>query len=280
MTIRRRDFLHRLGAAGMAATLPWHRIERTPKLGAIGIQLYTVRRDLARDVEGTLAKIAEIGYQEVEFAGYPDGTAASLRAILDRLRLTAPSGHVPFQSIRSAWEQTLDQAAMLGQRYVVVAWVPAEERQTVDGWKRVAALFNKAGEEAKKRKIQFAYHNHDFEFVPIDGTIPYELLHAGVDSGLVQFELDLYWMIKAGHDPLRWFTSRPGRFPLLHVKDMDATARKFFADIGTGTIDFARVFRRAGQGGVRHYFYEQDSTPGSPFDSAKVAYEFLRKLTW
>src|ERR1041384_56267 len=279
-TPTRREFLERVG--GIAAAVGLGGLPRLAraKLGPIGIQLYTVRRELAKDVEGTLAKLAAIGYREVEFAGYPEGTAKSLRAILDRLHLRAPSGHVGTQALRTDWARTLEQAAAVGQRYVVVAFIPQEERRTADDWKRMAAAFNRAGEAAKAAGLQFCYHNHDFEFVPLDGALPYHLLLAETDPKLVRLELDLYWITKGGRDPLDYFAKWPGRFPLVHVKDMDATPNRFFTDVGQGTIDFRRIFRRARQAGIEHYFYEQDETPGSPFDSAKVSYEYLRALTY
>lgn len=281
--MNRREAIGVLGAGcSLLGGAPW-RIARIPtaRLGRIGIQLYTLRRDLARDVEGTLTKVAGIGFTEVEFAGFPQGTAASLRAMLDRLGLTAPSNHVPLRSLRSDWDRTLDEAATLGQRYIVVPSIPEGERRTPDDWKRIAALFNAAGEASRARGIQFAYHNHDAEFAPLDGGgIGYDVLLAEADAKLVQCELDLYWITKAGKDPLDYFAKYPGRFPLLHVKDMAADGTRGFADVGTGTIDFKRVFRQAGRAGVKHYFYEQDSTPGEPFESAQTAYDFLRKLRY
>lgn len=284
----RRTFLSVLGAAAVSVRPRW--LDGRPaggpvdtpiaKLGTIGIQLYTVRRELARDVEGTLAKVAEIGYREVEFAGYPYGTAQSLRQILDRLGLRAPSSHVGFHSLRGDWDRTLEQAATVGQRYVVVAFVSPNERRTMDDWKRIAALLNKAGEAARAKGLILAYHNHDFEFVPLDGRLPYDLLLQETDPRLVQLELDLYWITKGGQDPLTYFDRWPGRFPLVHVKDMDATPRRFFAEIGKGTIDFKRIFRKAKQAGIRHYFYEQDEMAGSPFDSARLSYEYLRSLSY
>src|ERR1041384_5354409 len=144
----RREFLGRAG--GIAAAVGLLGVPRLArgKLGAIGTQLCTVRRELAKDVEGTLSKLAAIGFKEVEFAGYPEGSAKSLRAILDRLHLIAPSGHVGLQAIRSDWDRTLEQAAKVGQQYVVVAFIPAEERRTADDWKRAAGAFNRAGEAA------------------------------------------------------------------------------------------------------------------------------------
>lgn len=208
MSIRRREFLAALVAGGWAGRregkwLP--RYSSPGRLKKIGIQLYTVRGEFAKDVEGTLSRIAAIGFKEVEFAGYPEGTAPSLRTILDRLGLAAPSSHVSLQALRIDWERTLDQAALLGQRYIVVAFLAPPDRRTLDDWKRVAAAFNKAGEIARARGIQFCYHNHDFEFVVQDGTVPYDLLLTETDHSLVKLELDLYWISKAGRDPLEYF---------------------------------------------------------------------------
>jgi sugar phosphate isomerase/epimerase len=280
--VKRRELLEGLGvgvwglgvgdwSGALAPRLPG-------SLANIGIQLYTVRRDLQRDVEGTLARVAEIGFREVEFAGFPQGSGGSLRAMLDRHGLTAASGHVPLQAIRAEWDRTLDDAAAVGQRYVVVAFISPADRRTLDDWKRVAALFNKAGEGSRARKIQFAYHNHDFEFAPIEGTIGYDVLLAETDPTLVQFEMDLYWITRGGKDPLDYFAKYPGRFPLLHVKDMTPAPARGFADLGKGVIDFKRIFRRAGRAGAKHYFYEQDVTPGPPFDSARAGFDYLKNL--
>ena len=279
--MRRRDLLAGLGVGIWGLGTTRLRAESSwlkAQLRRIGIQLFTVRRDLQRDVEGTLARVAEIGFREVEFAGFPQGSGGSLRAALDRHGLTAPSGHVPLQAIRGEWDRTLDDAAAVGQRYVVVASIPTAERKTLDDWKRVAGLFNKAGEASRARKIQFAYHNHEFEFVPIEGTIGYDVLLAETDPVLVQFEMDLYWITRGGKDPLAYFAKYPGRFPLLHIKDMTAAPDRGFADLGKGVIDFKRIFRKAGQAGAKHYFYEQDVTPGSPFDSARTGYDYLKNL--
>jgi sugar phosphate isomerase/epimerase len=285
-SVSRRAFLAASAAAmPLAGTLPGLGTFlpgglRRGRLGAIGIQLYTVRRELVRDVEGTLARLAEIGYTEVEFAGFPNTTAKLLRGILDRLHLTAPSSHVPVQAIRGEWARFLEDAATVGQRYIAVAYVGESERKSADDWKRLAGQFNTAGEAARRAGIQFCYHNHDFEFGLLDGTPAYDLLLRESDPKLVRMELDLYWIAKGGRDPLDYFAKWPGRFPLVHVKDMDATPRRFFADVGTGTIDFRRIFRKAGQAGIRHCFYEQDETPGSPFDSARTSYRYLRQLTY
>lgn len=276
----RRRFLRSGGAGVIGALLPDWKLGAPPaaRLERIGIQLYTLRRELARDPDGTLARVAEIGFREVEFAGYPPGPPAELRRRLERLGLRAPSSHVALRAADPAWERTLETAAAVGQRYVVVAFVSPAERGSLDDWKRVAARFNQAGEAARRRGLVFCYHNHDFEFVPLEGRIPYDVLLSETDPRLVQLELDLYWITKGGQDPLDYFAKWPGRFPLVHVKDMDATPRRYFADLGTGTINFARIFRQAKPAGIRHYFYEQDETPGDPFASAAASLGYLRGL--
>ena len=248
------------------------------QLGTIGIQLYTVRDDLRRDPEGTLVKIAAIGYKEVEFAGYPMSSVKALRALLDRLGLSAPSGHVDVRAMREDWTRTLEAAAELGQHYVACAGLPAEERQTLDQYRRFGALFDRAGEAARQAGLQLCYHNHDFEFTHIEGRLPFDVLLEATDPRLVQLELDLYWITKGDQDPLAYFRRYPGRFPLVHVKDMDRSAARGFTEVGRGVINFKRIFARAEEAGIRHYFYEQDSTPGSPFESARVSYEYLRKV--
>ncbi len=272
----RRDFLQAAGAAALAPLLP-----TVPgRLGRIGIQLYTVRRQFAGNPEGTLARLAEIGFREVEFAGYPPGSAEAIREMLRRHGLRAPSAQIPLESLGADWNRTLEFAALAGQRYVVVAQVPAEQRRSADDWKRLAAEFNRAAVTARKHGMRFCYHNHDFEFPLLNGVVPYDLLLAETDPRLVGLELDLYWLTKAGRNPLDYFAKWPGRFPLIHVKDMDSTPRRFFADVGKGIIDFRRVFRQARQAGIQHHFYEQDETPGDPFLSAKASYDYLRSLTF
>jgi sugar phosphate isomerase/epimerase len=280
----RREFL-----LGAVLAWPLARLSHAPgsgpraarsKLGPIGIQLYTVRRELAKDPTGTLTKLSDIGFREVEFAGYPAGTPESLRRLLNGLQLHAVSSHVSLQALRTDWERTLAQAAMLGQQYVVVAFVGVNERKTLEDWTRLAGEFNRAGELARKHGLQFCYHNHDVEFPPLDGIVPYDLLLKETDPKLVAFEMDLYWIIKAGRDPLEYFAKWPRRFPLVHVKDMDASPRQFFADLGTGTINFRRIFSQAKLAGIRHYFYEQDETPADVFASARASYQYLRALTF
>jgi sugar phosphate isomerase/epimerase len=230
-----------------AALLGWPLIGTSDRLDRIGIQLYSLRRELAKDFEGTLARVADIGYTEVEFAGYHDRNPAQVKATLERTGLAAPSAHVPISHLRERWTRTLDEAGMVGHRYLIVAWIPQEERASRDGMKRIVELFQRAGAEAKAAGLRLGFHNHDVDFVSIDepgGKAPFDVLLEETDPRRLVFELDLYWITKAGSDPLAYFARYPGRFELVHVKDSGGRPQHRMVDVGRGTIDFSRIFAR------------------------------------
>ncbi|HTR87925.1 MAG TPA: sugar phosphate isomerase/epimerase [Reyranella sp.] len=233
----------------------------------IGVQLYTVRTLLERDYDGTLAKIAALGYREVEFGGMECPAA-----MLKRHGLTAPSGHAPFERLERDLPKVLAEAKAREQRYIVCPFIDESRRRTLDDWKRLVALFNIVGEQAQRAGLAFAYHNHDFEFQTVEGELPYAFLLANTDPALVNMELDLYWMARAGHDPLAWFQRHPGRFPLLHLKDRarDGT----IADVGSGTINFRRILAA---GSWTHAFVEHDD-PADPLKSLTASLANLKKL--
>jgi sugar phosphate isomerase/epimerase len=277
MPVNRRDLLQLLGGAGLSVVAP-----RVPlaayraRLDKIGLQLYTVRRELERDFEGTLARVAATGYREVEFAGYFGKSPTDVRAMLDRCGLSAPAVHVG-SIAPDQWRASLEAATTIGHRYVVVPWIPAEGRATLDGWKRIAENYNRIAVEARAAGLQFAYHNHDFEFVPVEGRIPLDVLLENTDPQLVQLEMDLYWITMGGQDPLRYFQRWPGRIPLVHVKDSAGPPGHRMVDVGAGTIDFKKIFARRRQAGIRHAFVEHDEPP-DPFASIRASYEYLKRL--
>jgi sugar phosphate isomerase/epimerase len=250
------------------------------KLKRVGIQLYTVRGPMEKDFDGTLAGVAAIGYKEVEFAGYFGRTPAQVKAVLAKTGLAAPSAHFSLDDVRNKWPQSLDTAAAIGHEYVVLAWLPPNERGSLDTYRKLADLLNTSGEAAKAHGLKMAYHNHDFEFIQTDGGVPYDVIVERTDPKLVALEMDLYWTTKAGRDPVAYFAKHPGRFQLLHVKDMDKTPERGFTEVGRGQIDFANIFKHAKEGGARHFFVEQDQTPGPPLDSAKISYEAVSRLTY
>ena len=281
--MNRRSFVKSLmlGAAGAACLSKSELIDSAfakKRLSKIGVQLYTVRRELEADFEGTLAKVAALGYREVEFAGYYGRAPAQVKAVLARNGLAAPSAH--FQSVVSSGgvREAVEAAQTIGHKYLVYAWLPPEERKSLDDYRRLVERLNRAGEECRRAGVQFGYHNHDFEFEPMEGRVPYDLILEGTDAGLVKMELDLYWITKGGQSPLAYFRKYPGRFPLVHVKDMDSTPKRYFTEVGRGRVDFKEIFAASRQAGIKHYFVEQDETPASPFDSIRTSIDYLKRL--
>jgi sugar phosphate isomerase/epimerase len=283
----RRQFVELLAAGAVGfETRPSSPVPRpsSSRLGRIGVQLYTVRDLLKQDFDGTLANVAKIGFKEVEFAGYFDHTPQQVRAALDRNGLDAPAAHVGFEATGDGWDAVLHTSRLIGHRFVVCAWIPEEERRTADDWKRVAQRFNRAGAACRDAGLQLAFHNHSYEFVPLpDGRIPYDLLLAETDPALVRLELDLFWITFGGGDPLAYFTRYPGRFPLVHVKDMqpkptpDVAPERVMTQVGQGSIDWKRIFARARDAGIEHYFVEHDQ-PADPLASIRSSYQYLRGL--
>ena len=242
--------------------------DATVAVKPVGVQLYTVRDQMEKNVEATLAKVASIGYKEVEFAGYFNRTPAQIARTLKTNSLTSPSVHIPVGEILKAPTAALDAMETIGHKFAVMPWVDPKER-TLDHYKRFVDQFNEAAALTKKRGIQFAYHNHDFEFETVGGQVPYELLLDRCDKELVKFEMDLFWMNKAKQNPLTYFARFPGRFPLVHVKDM--TAGGEMTEVGAGVIPFKSYFAKASQAGIQHYFVERDN----PTDSlASIATSF------
>ncbi|HEV8263895.1 MAG TPA: sugar phosphate isomerase/epimerase [Gemmatimonadales bacterium] len=273
----RRTFLEAAGAAVLGPSL----VACAPKaaaakIAAIGLQLYTVRDLMKKDVEGTLAAVAAAGYKEVEFAGYHDKSPADIRAMLDRHGLTAPSVHTG-DIAPAAWAKALDAAKIIGHQYIVVPWIPEARRKTLDEWKRVAADFNRVAATAKAAGVQFGYHNHDFEFQLVEGRIPFDVLLAETDPNLVKLEIDLYWITKGGQDPLAYFARWPGRVPLVHVKDSLGPPDHKMVDVGAGKIDWKRIFARRAQAGIEHFFVEHDQ-PADALASIKASCDYLKRL--
>jgi sugar phosphate isomerase/epimerase len=288
----RRDFLAS-AALLSAGILVAPSLLAAPKKQYIGLQLYTVRDAMAKDPAGTLAQLAKIGYTSVEGATYTGTqkfygmTPKEFAAVLKQNGLIMPSSHYRLGEEQANgapvlgtmlhdWDRAVDDAAAAGVKYMVCAYLAQSERGTMDHYKYVAEQLNKAGERCQKAGLQLCYHNHDFEFVPQDGKLPFDLLLT-TDKKLVQMELDLYWATKAGQDPLTLFKQHPGRFPLWHVKDMDKTPQKAFTEVGNGSIDFKKIFAQAQLAGLQYFFVEQDTTPGSPFDSVTQSIAYIKK---
>ena len=240
-----------------------------------GIQLYTLRAAMAKDVAGTLKRVAGIGYAELEFAGYFGKRPSEIRRMVADLGMTAPSSHVDALAARDAPLPLIDGALEAGHKILVIAWTPPETRKTLDDWKAWADVCNRFAAACHKTGLRFCYHNHNFEFQPVEGQLPYGLLLSRTDPALVQFELDLYWAKLGGADLGTLLSQHRGRIPMCHVKDM--TASGAMADVGQGTIDFKALFARPDIAPFEHYFFENDDAK-SPFESAEISYKALNAI--
>lgn len=270
--MHRRTFVAAMGAAAGLGRVP-ALLADDPLVSRVGLQLYTVRDLLKQDFEGTLARVAAIGYEEVEFAGYFGQEPKAIRAILERLGLRAPAAHVDPKLLAGDWAKIFADAKAIGHEYVVIPDVPAEQRRTLADWQRVAARLNRAGDAARHEGLTLAYHNHDQEFQPVEGKVPFDTLLDETDPRLVKFELDIFWAVKGGADPLTLFARWAKRFRLVHVKDMSADGR--MVDVGDGVIDWPAIFARRKQAGIEHVFVEHDE-PADAVWSATASYRYLR----
>ena len=270
--MNRRKFLETAStvtaATLLSSRLGWaageHKIEK------IGVQLYTVRDLMKTDFDATLAKVAQIGYKEVEFAGYFGRTGEQVRAAVEKNGLLPVGTHVQYDELDEKFPSVIETAKTIGIKYIVCPWIPEELRKNPDIWKQAAAKFNHCGEQSKKAGLQFAYHNHWFEFLPVNGKLPYDELLKECDANLVKMEMELCWITAAGGDPLKYFNLYPGRFPLVHVKDLKKLPKiteggsQNFGDtvdltaVGSGIIDWKRIFVHSEKAGIKHYIVEHD----------------------
>ncbi|MFP1625237.1 TIM barrel protein [Streptomyces sp. 5K101] len=256
---------------------------------AVSIQLYTMRELMDADLDGTFAGLAAIGYRKVEQAGFHGRTAREFKRALDAHGLRATSGHQsPYPYDESRWRKMIEDAFILGQRYMVEplpAFIATGLVSPLSppslAWGQYAHDLNKAAEQAGIFGIEVGYHNHNVEFLPLPddpGRTGYDILLAETDPGLVHFELDLYWAWRAGQDPVELLEAHPTRFRQFHVKDMDENG-----DItapGAGVIDFARVFQAAANLGITEYIVEQDNAGQNAMETARLGFDLLSTIRW
>lgn len=271
------------------------------KKKSIGLQLYTLRNKIRKDDSGlayfdqqeirnVLEVVAKTGFDKLEAFDYKNEAIYNIpyqefnRMVKD-LGMRICSGHYSTGfnttakgNLRNDWEQAVADAKEVGQEYVVIPYLDANERKTIDDYKRLCELLNKGAEICQQYGIRMGYHNHDFEFVKIDDQVPYDVMLAELDPNLVSMELDLYWIIRAGYDPLDYFARYPGRFELWHVKDMSKTDPDINVDPGSGSIDFVELFKHAEHAGLKHYFIEQEDYAVSEFESIAKGFEYINTI--
>ncbi len=275
-------------------------------LFSAGIQLYAVREPLASDAPGTLKALHSIGYREIETAGFGKYTARQFRQMCDDAGLRIPSAHLPFQNAPDV-PALLAQASELGARFAVSSFLydlfgpgnapptkpidqlPPMPQIGIDGFKKMAAHMNDLGTQAKAAGLQYAYHNHNFEFERLpDGRFGYDVLLAETDSALVKFEMDCGWLIIGGADPIQYFTRHPDRVRMVHVKDFKARMlstnlfgpnRPEGVELGRGFINYKPILAAAKKAGIVHAFAEQEAPyTRSQLESAKVSFDYLRLI--
>lgn len=249
--------------------------QRIPRDG-IGMHLYTMRGPLAQDYPGSLRRLADIGYRTVGVSGRFGHSAAAIRGFADDADLKIVLEHVGYDRIANDWAGAVADVRTLGGKWLVISSLPGSLRSP-DGYRKAAAEFNQAGAVARDAGIKLLYHNHDFDFLVMNGEVLYDILANETDPELVGFELDLYWCVKGKKHPVDYFTGHPRRFPALHVKDMAPDGD--FADVGSGILNFPGMFAHAGTGGVKQWLVEHDR-PADPWITARNSYEYLAGLRY
>ena len=314
--INRRKFLQQSGAFALCGLLV-PQLGRanaffSKPAAAIGLQLYTLGDLMVTDPKGTLEKLAGIGYKELESAGSAKGTYYGFKAkefatmvkdagmhwrsahvggapftiaqIMKMAKTAADSARIQkmaerfknmpkMANFKENYQQLADEAAEGGLTYLVCSSIPVN---TMDEIKTAVEVFSKAGEACKKNGLQFAYHNHQTEFDQVEGQRPFDYILNNTDKDQVKMELDLAWATKAKQDPVELFKLHPGRYPLWHVKDLDKTTQQP-AEVGSGLVDFKRIFANAKESGMKHFFVEQDQAP-QPLQNVTNSYNYLKGM--
>ena len=255
----------------------------------IGLQLYTLRDELSKNVKDVLEKVASAGFTTVETYGFSIEdqfwglSAIELKKILDANNLKAISGHYGIGSFladgnTTELEAAINAAKILKSVYLTIPWVDPPFRSNIDDYKKIARRLNEAGIMCQKAGIKLAYHNHDFEFENYNGITGYDILLKETDQDLVYFEMDLYWVVRSGKDPLQLFRENPGSFKMWHVKDMDKLKPVLNTEVGSGSIDFKPIFKEAKLAGMKHFFVEQENNFAvNSFESIKTSCDFISK---
>lgn len=256
-----------------------------------GLALYTVRDAMTKEARATLEKVAQAGYVNIESAGYNNGkfynlSPADFKALLQEMKLTPISAHQGSVNFENVDQQIADLKAV-GFKYFVIPVPPMnlfyfdnvnKKMAMKGGAKNLADILTKLGEKCKAAGLELLYHNHDFEFVKdADGNVVIDYLLENCDPKLVNFQMDLYWVTKAGADPVAYFKRYPGRFKIWHVKDMDAQGR--FAPVGNGSIDFKRILANKKLSGMKYYYVEQDACFNeTPLEAIQISHKGLGKI--
>jgi sugar phosphate isomerase/epimerase len=279
--LTRRKFIGNVSALSVAATVMPYRLFASPLKKDIGIQLYTIREMVHDDLPGTLKLLKKIGYSTVEAAGYSKGkfyglTPKTYKQLVKDSGLKPVSSHCRI-SIENA-RQVCDDHVQSGAEYVVIPSVPEAERQTADDFYTLAEKLNIIGDVCRKSGLALGYHNHAFEFEQIEGKTPYDILLENTDPEMVFFQMDTYWVVYGGKNPADYLKKYPGRFELLHIKDMDDSPQRRSTEIGKGIIDFQEIISLSEKAGTKYLFVEQEEFEKDPAESITESFDYLKSI--
>ena len=276
----RREFLVKSGMlmAGAIIAPSCLSASNTEKSLNVGVQLYSFRDAMAKDAKGTLKRIADLGFKQIESARSSAGhyyglSAAEMKKVCSDLGMNLSSGHV---ALDKNFDKTLEEAVASGQEYLICSSLPSRG-QTINNYKKVAEAFNEAGEKSLKAGVKFGYHNHEYEFDTVDGQILYDVLMDNTDPKYVHMESDLGWVVMAGKDPLDYFEKYSGRFPLWHLKDMDL-AKEHSVEFGKGALDIPTMLKNKKKSGLKYMYVEQEEYADNPFASMEHNMKYLKGL--
>lgn len=269
--------------SGLSGLSYFSSCEETGKLKKFGIQLYTLRDVVPKDPKGVLKQLASFGYTQIESYEGQQGmfwgmSNTDFKKYMDDLGMSIVSSHC---DINKDFEKKSAEAAAIGMKYLICPWLGPQK--SLDDYKRHADEFNKRGEICKKNGIRFAYHNHDYSFKPMNGQLPQDVMMNATDASMVDYELDMYWVVAAGEDIENWVKKYPNRFRLCHVKDRSKTPGpdngKNSVDLGTGSIDWSKILNTAKANGMEYFIVEQEAYPnGTSIEASKVNAEYMKKL--
>ena len=282
--MKRREFIW-ASAVTAAGVFSMAALANAAKIrGQLGLQLYTLRDSIFKDPKDVLEKVAGFGYEELETFSYRDGKIYGMAfsdfgKFTKDLGMRVVSGHYGLDQAKSnSWEAAVSDAKAIGQEYMIVPYLVDTDRKTISDYKKICEQLNKAGEACRKQGIRFGYHNHAFEFETLEGQRPFDVMLAELDPKYVGIEMDIYWVVRGGADPIQYIANYPKRFEQWHVKDMDKNNQDRNADVGTGSIDYKSLFARANRSGMKHWYVEQESYPGDPMESVGASAKYLKSL--
>ncbi|MFV5691343.1 sugar phosphate isomerase/epimerase family protein [Flavobacterium sp. LT1R49] len=317
--MKRRQFLQSTALFSVATLLNANEMfAKTPLVNILGLGLFSIPKMLENNFDSTFAMLAEMGYKEVEcFGPYEFSTEkakASWNSVTPRLGfkgsgffnntasgffkaaksngISIPSMHTDFDTLSNNMGPLAEAAHLIGAKYVVLPSIPDIERKNLDDYKRVAEKFNSIGAEAKKEGIRFAYHNHGYGLNKVNGVMPLDIIFDQTDPSLVYFEMDIYWTIAGGADPVELFKKHKGRYKMMHIKDMKEAKRfsgdggdvsqrislyPYITSCGEGVLDLPKILTAAKQNGVEHFFVEQDMVQ-TPEIALKKSIDYLKTL--